>query len=113
MVLVDTSAWFAIVVNSDRDHDAARGWFAHNHATLLTTDYIVDETLTLLARGEGTRAKELGEKLFRSAFARLYFLTHQDIIESWETFQKFFDKQWSFTDCSSKVVMKKLRIKKA
>ena len=30
---------------------------------------------------------------------------------AWETFEQFDDKNWSFTDCTSKVVMEQLGIK--
>ena len=53
MIFVDTGAWFASVIPTDPDHAAARDWLAANTAPLLTTDYVIDETLTLLrARGE-------------------------------------------------------------
>jgi len=56
MIFVDTSAWFTAVVPSDPDHSAAASWLAINHEALLTTDYVVDETLTLLrVRGERRR----------------------------------------------------------
>ena len=48
MILVDTGAWFASVVPSDIDHASASQWLNQNAEPLLTTDYIVDETLTLL-----------------------------------------------------------------
>jgi predicted nucleic acid-binding protein len=32
---------------------------------------------------------------------------------AWETFRQFDDKSWSFTDCTSKVVMEQLNIKVA
>lgn len=60
-VFVDTSAWFALVVPSDPNHVQAVDWLTANPAPLVTTDYIVDETLTLLrARNERSRAIEIG-----------------------------------------------------
>jgi predicted nucleic acid-binding protein len=53
MIFVDTGAWYASLVPTDRDHATAVQWLVTNHSPLLTTDYIIDETLTLLrARGE-------------------------------------------------------------
>ena len=53
MIFVDTGAWFASAVPSDRDHAAATRWLSQNTQPLLTTDSIMDETLTLLkARGQ-------------------------------------------------------------
>ena len=55
-IFVDTGAWFARFVPSDPDHAAARAWFDGNTNPLLTTDYILDELLTLLkVRGEFQR----------------------------------------------------------
>lgn len=114
MIFVDTGAWFASAVPSDIDHASASQWLKQNAGRLLTTDYIIDETLTLLrARGESTRAIRIGEQFFKGALAKVYFLTEDDIRNTWEVFRKFSDKGWSFTDCSSKVVMEKLGITQA
>jgi len=114
LILVDTGAWFASVVPSDADHALASDWLRMNAEPLVTTDYIVDETLTLLrARGEETRAFRLGEAFFRGTLAAVYYLTEADIRSAWETFQKFSDKKWSFTDCTSKVIIEKLNLKYA
>ena len=64
-VFVDTGAWFARFVPTDPDHPAAKGWLDRNTSPLITTDYIVDELLTLLkVRGEYQRALEVGPNTF-------------------------------------------------
>jgi len=114
MIFVDTGAWFAGVVASDVDHEAAEQWSSSNAESLLTTDYVVDETLTLLkARGQPLHAATLGEQLFSGGVARIYYLTKEDILNAWGIFQRFSDKGWSFTDCTSKVVIEKLRLRLA
>ena len=114
MIFVDTGAWFAIVVPSDRDHAAATRWLSQNTQPLVTTDYIVDETLTLLkARGQALRAMLLGEQFFRGTLATMYYLTEADIVLSWQIFRQFSDIEWSFTDCTSKVVIDKLHLRQA
>ncbi|MBW4620192.1 MAG: PIN domain-containing protein [Cyanosarcina radialis HA8281-LM2] len=111
MIFVDTSAWFASIVPSDTDYKTAATWVTQNTQPLLTTDYVVDETLTLLrSRGEALRASNLGEAFFSGTLATLYFLTKEDIQHTWQIFQHFSDKNWSFTDCSSRVVMAKLNL---
>jgi predicted nucleic acid-binding protein len=111
VIFVDTGAWFASVVPSDSDHPAAARWLSQNTETLLTTDYVVDETLTLLKmRGEPQRALQMGEEFFRESLATIYYLTANDIQLAWETFQRFSDKEWSFTDCASKIVIDKLKL---
>ena len=114
MIFVDTGAWFASVVPSDRDHAAATRWLSQNTQPLLTTDYIIDETLTLLkARGQTFRAMIIGEQFFRGTLATIYYLTEADILLGWQTFRQFSDKEWSFTDCTSKVVIDKLHLQHA
>jgi uncharacterized protein len=114
MIFVDTGAWFAATVPSDPNHSIARAWMRKNQSSLLTTDYVVDETLTLLrARGEFQRAIALGEAFFSATLTQIYYLTQDDIQASWQIFRQFEDKQWSFTDCSGKTVIEKLSCKAA
>jgi predicted nucleic acid-binding protein len=114
MIFVDTGAWFAAVVPTDPDHLAASRWLAGNTEPLLTTDYVVDETLTLLrARGERARALLIGEGFFGGRVAEIYTLTEADVALTWETFRRFDDKDWSFTDCASKVVIERLNVRRA
>lgn len=61
MIFVDTGAWYALLVNDDPDHQKARAWVAANRERLVLTDYILDETLTLLrARGQKKQAITFG-----------------------------------------------------
>jgi|SRR6266446_1722812 predicted nucleic acid-binding protein len=114
MIFVDTGAWFASVVPSDRDHAAATRWLSQNIPLLITTDYSVDETLTLLkARGQTLRAMVMGEQFFRGTLATVYYLTEADILLSWQIFRQFSDKEWSFTDCTSKALIDKLHMQQA
>ena len=111
MIFVDTGAWFASVVPSDPDYEAASRWLSQNVEPLLTTDYVIDEILTLLQRrGEIVRARLLGEKLFTKKLASIEYLSEADINQAWQVFLKFADKEWSFTDCTSKVVIEKFNL---
>jgi predicted nucleic acid-binding protein len=104
-------AWFAWCVPSDRDHSVAREWFEHNTYPLLTTDYIVDELLTVLkVRGEYQRALEIGPSLLGGEVCCLEWTTQDDINSAWRVFSTHRDKGWSFTDCVSRVVMERLGI---
>ncbi|AFY30643.1 type II toxin-antitoxin system VapC family toxin [Calothrix sp. PCC 7507] len=114
MIFVDTSAWFAGIVPSDTNYQAASSWVNQNTQPLITTDYIVDETLTLLrTRGENLRAISLGEAFFSDILTTIYYLTEEDIQQTWQIFRQFSDKNWSFTDCSSFFVMNKLHLTQA
>jgi predicted nucleic acid-binding protein len=111
VIFVDTGAWFAVTVPSDPHYHVGSRWFNQNSERLLTTDYVVDETPTVLrSRGEHQRALMMGGRFFSGELTAIYFLTEADIREAWQTFLRYDDKEWSFTDCTSKVVMEKLGI---
>ena len=114
MIFVDTGAWYASLVPDDPDHARAVQWLAANRSPLLTTDYVIDETLTLLrVRGERKRALLLGAKFFHNRLAEVHKITNNDLTLAWQIFEQFDDKNWSFTDCTSKAVMEQLNIKVA
>ncbi len=114
MIFVDTGAWFARFVADDPEHARLREWFATNRQPLITTDYCVDETLTLLAvRRRPQLAKQAGVVFFDESLAKLHFLTRKQIEQSWILFQKQMSSGWSFTDCTSKIVIDDLQLKSA
>lgn len=111
MVFVDTGAWFAAFVPTDPDHARAQQWLRENDLPLLTTDYVLDELLTLLlVRRERDRALRVGAALLSGELAEIHWVHQEDVETAWETFKGFSDKGWSFTDCTSRVVMQRLGI---
>jgi uncharacterized protein len=113
MNFVDTSAWFAAYVPSDPMHRAVQSALAGSDR-LVTSDYVLDETLTLLkARGHVDRAQRFGERLFDGRVAQLEYVVPADVQQAWIMFASYRDKQWSFTDCVSFAVMKRLGIASA
>jgi predicted nucleic acid-binding protein len=66
-VFVDTGAWFAYLVRRDPDHRAATRWMRRNRQPLVTTDYILDELLTLLKVRENSVLPLLREKRYGSS----------------------------------------------
>jgi uncharacterized protein len=110
-IFVDTGAWFARFVPGDVDHAAAREWFEKNTHPLVTTDYVVDELLTVLkVRGDYQHALEVGPALFNGDICHLEWVTQADVKDAWLVFSSYHDKGWSFTDCVSRVVMERLAI---
>ena len=110
-VFVDTGAWFAYFVRRDPDHRAATDWARTNREPLLTTDYVIDELMTLLKLRESHRvAAAAGEALLQQNVARVERITDRDFLEGWNVFRQYGDKGWSFTDCTSKVIMERLGI---
>ena len=111
MIFVDTGAWFARFATDDPDHPRLKAWFAANTEPLATSDYCVDETLTLLAaRGRVQLALDAGRELFDESIARLHYVTPDQIARAWILFQAKARAGWSFTDCTSKIVIDDLDI---
>jgi predicted nucleic acid-binding protein len=106
MIFVDTSAWYALIVPSDPNHSVANEFMQSNSEPLLTSDYFVDEILTLLsARREPRRAVELGTSLFSGKLGTVAFLTEAIIHKAWILFRSQQGANWTFTDCTSKVLI--------
>ena len=113
-IFVDTGAWFALFVPTDPDHVAASTWLDSNAAGLITTDYVIDELLTLLrVRNERRRSLDVGDALLSGEYCKLERVTAADFDEAWEFFSRYHDKSWSFTDCVSLAVIRRLRIRVA
>jgi predicted nucleic acid-binding protein len=114
VIFVDTSAWYAGYAAADAHHHAAKKFHLECDDLFVTTDYVVDETLTLFkARGNYEQAFALGRQLFSEQLARLIRVSVQDVDAAWQVFNSHRDKEWSFTDSVSYVVMKELGINDA
>ena len=121
MIFVDTSAWIALEDKKDFNHPAALEFKQEllvTRARLVTSNYILDETYTLMLLDLGyPRTVTFKRKLDRLILSNIILLVHvTPEIEraAWDTFERFNkDKTWSFTDCTSKVVMELLDIQEA
>jgi predicted nucleic acid-binding protein len=113
-VFVDTSAWFAFVNRDDPDHGAVRNLLESAPGMLVTSNYVFDETVTLCMHRLGhDAAVRVGDVLLDDAVVDLIRATPADEAEGWKLFRGREDKRYSFTDCVSFVMMKRLRIASA
>jgi predicted nucleic acid-binding protein len=109
-IFVDTGAWYAASVANDPDHAAASAFMRSNRERLVTSDYIYDELLTLYrARRQLNRAHDWVSQV-RQGRCEVIRLTDSDLLSATDVYFKFFDKEWSFTDCTSRVLTLRLRI---
>ena len=111
LIFVDTSAWYALVDKSDCDHTSAVNLVRNLTRPLIATNYVFDETLTLIKVKLGQRiATDFGRKLWNQELAMRILVTKKDEQRAWDLFSQYDDKGFSFTDCTSFAVMERMKI---
>jgi uncharacterized protein len=118
MILVDSSAWYALTDNRERRHADAVGLFARvtqgEFGRILTTDYVLDETYTLLRMRLGIDpVRSLRDLLTGSTNLQMVRVSELDFDHALELMLSHADKRWSLTDCTSFVLMRELQIGRA
>ena len=115
-LLVDSSALYALADANEVNHQRVSHFVRQRSCdfTLIVTDWILDETLTLIKSRFGWHvAVQVGERIRHSTFCQFVHLTPQDEQLTWEVFQQYRDKAWSYTDCSCLAIMQRLKISEA
>ena len=109
--LVDTGAWFAAADDRDPDHLAVAKCLRECSGRLVTTNFILDETVTLMRFRLGfDTARRFGEQILGGNAARLAAVTRRGENRAWEVFTRYRDKSFSYTDCTTFAAMQRLRI---
>lgn len=111
---IDSSGFFALLCTDDARHKAAQVWLddiRSRSGSAVTTDYILDETATLLkARGGGHRLAEFFQFVNSSHAIRIEWMHPARFTKATEFLLRHADHGYSFTDCVSFVVMRELRL---
>ncbi|RME34032.1 MAG: PIN domain-containing protein [Thermoflexia bacterium] len=112
-LLADTSFLVALVNTGDVHHADAVAFLRQlQRAVIIVTNYVFDETMTLLKRRLGSEvALRAGQQLRESLVFQRLHLTEEDEESTWKIFQQYADKAWSYTDCASLAVMQRLGIR--
>lgn len=108
---MDTSAWVALVDARDDHHGAAAAEMKRlrKGEALVTSDYVFDETVTRLRKTSGhDAAVRFGDALRTSTLTRLVGVGPEDLTKAWSLFVKRPDKDLSFTDCTTVVLVERL-----
>ncbi len=109
----DTSAIYAFINREDPDHIKVKSFLGSFKGKVFITNYIFNETINLVnARLGHEKAVTAGEILLKSPQVEKTWFTPNDEKQAWELFISRKDKAYSFTDCSSFIVMRRLKIKK-
>jgi uncharacterized protein len=114
MIFVDTGAWYALAIPSDVDHERAKEFLAASTQPLVTSDYVIDELLTLfVVRGQKSQGMEWRHDVLENGGTHLIRVSEADFANALHIYDEFADKSWSFTDCISYVLMQRLNIAQA
>ena len=116
-VFMDSAGFLALWDVGDEHHAAAAGLqqkLISNHRRFVTSEYVVDETATLLlVRHSHAAATDFLDTIERSEALRLEWIGPERFHAASGLFRRHGDKEWSFTDCVSFTLMRELRIRDA
>jgi predicted nucleic acid-binding protein len=116
-IFVDTSGLYALVDRKDARHPAARTVverLLRGGRRFVATDYILAETVNLANARSGTRvAIRVLDLIEQSAGIRIEWIGTSRFDLTKAFFRKHADHQYSFTDCTSFVVMRELKLSQA
>src|SRR6266511_4892031 len=116
-LFVDTAGWMACADGGDPAHVracAARDGALKAGQPLVTTDFVIDETLTLVRFRLGVAAAQAWWQVIDGSSRLRWERIHTDRFEAARhLFFQYRDKDFSFTDCTSFAVMRELRLTQA
>ena len=114
MIFIDTGAFLARYLRNDQHHRSAVAvWekLGSNHENCVTSNFVLDETFTLLGRRAGYGfAVQRAKNIYASQTLTIYRPDRRDEINALRFFGKYADQHVSFTDCISFVLMKREKI---
>jgi hypothetical protein len=118
MIFLDTSAFYAMEVKRDINHERAisvkKEIAGNKYGMPVTTNLVIVEAITLLRLKAGhSEAVAFGEKVFASRSLKTIRVGEDIERKALELFKKHSDKRLSFTDCISFAIMDELKISKA
>lgn len=117
MIFVDTGAFIGRYVEADQHHaEATRGWrrLLEGKVRLFTSNFVIDETATNLARLAGYEfAAAVTAGLITDPRLEVLRPEQASEIAATRLFRKYASERVSFTDCTSFVLMRGAKIRRA
>ena len=115
MILVDSGAWYALSDDRERRHAHAIALFARltkgEFGRILTTDYVLDDTCTLLRMRLGLgAARALRDLLRKSSNLQVVRVSDRDFEHALDLMLPHDDGRWSMIDCTSFVLIRELEV---
>jgi predicted nucleic acid-binding protein len=99
-IIVDTSALIAFFVKSETHHQIAKEYvWKNSYDRWIILETVFDETVTWMRTKISSDASIKIGQVLRTEHHYVN-ISDQDDQLIWETFCKYNDKKWSYTDCS-------------
>ncbi len=115
MIYIDTGPFLGRYLQKDQYHEkAAKAWkrLEKENQSCLTSNFVLDEVLTFLARQAGySFSAEKGKIIYDSQALEILRPSEEDERKALGLFEKFADQKVSYTDCVSFALMQKKKIK--
>jgi len=116
MIYIDTGPFLARHLSKDQCHDQARAFWhsiRKKSDTCVTSNFVLDEAFTLLARRAGySFATQRARNIYASESINILRPSREDELKALNFFEKYADQGLSFTDCISFVLMKSKKVKR-
>jgi predicted nucleic acid-binding protein len=114
LLFVDTGGWYAYLNVGDPAHVVVKEFMGRRGVRLTTSTYVFDELVTLVQCRVGHRkAVVVGDTLRSAEGLELLAVSGQAEAAAWDLFVKQGGRGYSFTDCTSFVLMKELGLRQA
>ena len=113
-LFIDSGGFYALISLESAAHEKAAAIMEESRRVrrrAVTTDYVLDETATLLrARGLTKQLAEFFRLTEASHALSIEWMTPDRFAAARQFMLKHLDQEFSFTDCVSFIVMKELRL---
>ncbi|MDH7486366.1 MAG: PIN domain-containing protein [Anaerolineae bacterium] len=117
-IFVDTSAWYALINDADANHRRAKSYYLSlikRRTALVTSSDVLTESYTRLRYSVGhrfaVRFHGMMEMAQRQGILRVVWVDEDIASEAWDIFERYEDQFFSFQDCTSFVIARRLDIR--
>ena len=111
-IFIDTGAFIALTDTTDQYHFKALDFAKHESSKYqqVTSNFVICETLNFLrTRASYEASITFGEKIRESKSINIIHISPLIENKAWDIFKQYKDKDFSFTDCTSFIVIESLK----
>ncbi len=119
-IFVDTGGWIAMAVARDQFYKKAASYYqkiSKTHVLLITSNYVLAETYTRIRYDDGhsmaVQFNSIIQEAIKVGRLHLEWVTPAVHKEAWKMFENYADHVFSFVDCTSFVIARRVRVKEA